>query len=59
MYLTMEKLNTRKKFLEGVKDLLAVEVLAREGYLANSILVLFRVTKLIIKAKIIIAEPLI
>ena len=32
MYLTMEKLNTRKKFLEGVKDLLAVEVLAREGY---------------------------
>lgn len=32
MYLTMEKLNTRKKFLEGVKDLLAVETLAREGY---------------------------
>lgn len=32
MYLTMEKLNTRKKLLEGVKDLVAVESLAREGY---------------------------
>ncbi len=32
MYLTMEKLNTRKKLLEGVKDLLAVEILARDGY---------------------------
>lgn len=32
MYLTMEKLNTRKKLIEGIKDLLAVETLARESY---------------------------
>jgi rubrerythrin len=28
----MEKLNTKRQLLEGVKDLLAVEILAREGY---------------------------
>jgi len=28
----MEKLNTRKQLIEGVKDLLAVEILARDNY---------------------------
>jgi rubrerythrin len=28
----MEKLNTKKQLLEGIKDLLAVETLARKSY---------------------------
>jgi rubrerythrin len=28
----MEKLNTKKQLLEGIKDILAVEILARKSY---------------------------
>jgi bacterioferritin (cytochrome b1) len=28
----MEKLSTKKQLIEGIKDLLAVEILARESY---------------------------
>lgn len=33
----MEKLNTKKQLLEGVKDLLAVEILARDDYERDTI----------------------
>jgi rubrerythrin len=32
MFLTMEKLTTKTQLLEGIKDLLAVEILARKSY---------------------------
>ena len=32
MFLTMEKLNTKKQLTEGIRDLLAVETLARKSY---------------------------